>query len=271
MSIYFVGDIQGCYNELLALLKQVNFSKEDDQLWVAGDLVARGPDSYKTIKFLMSLGESVKAVLGNHDLHLLAICAGLKKAKKSDLLDELINAPEINEIVSWLSQQPLLRKLPNEQTYMSHAGLSPQWQISDAIEQAEFAQQLLGSPERDKWLSIMYGEKPNNWLATNTTTDRFRYVINAFTRMRYCYLDGSLEFNYKDAPAKAPKNIAPWFEISDKQLNNCQWIFGHWALLMGDCSHKNVYALDTGCVWGEHLTLLRWRDKRRFIEKYHKK
>jgi len=271
MSIYFVGDIQGCYNELVALLNQVNFNKNTDQLWVAGDMVARGPDSYKTLKYLMSLGECVKAVLGNHDLHLLAIHAGIKKAKKSDFLEELLTCPEINEITDWLAQQPLLRKLPNEQTYMSHAGLAPQWQVSEAIEQAAFAEKLIRSPERVKWLTLMYGEQPNDWSLVETKTERFRYVINAFTRMRYCYEDGSLEFSCKLDPKNAPNNIKPWFNIASSQLDNCSWIFGHWAMLMGNTTHKNTHALDTGCVWGEHLTLLRWYDKTSFIEKSHKK
>lgn len=271
MSIYFVGDIQGCYYELRALLEQVNFDSAQDQLWIAGDMVARGPDSFKTIQFLMSLGDSAKCVLGNHDLHLLAICAGIKKAKQSDHLDEILNAPNLNELVAWLSRQPLLRKLPNEQTYMSHAGLSPQWQIDEAVEQAQFAEQLLRSPERDKWLALMYGEKPNDWQQVKTKEEKFRYVINAFTRMRFCYLDGALEFDCKTAPVQAPQNIIPWFELCSEQLANRHWIFGHWAMLMGGCPHENIFALDTGCVWGEHLTLLRWSDKKQFIEKFHKK
>ncbi len=271
MGIYFIGDIQGCYSELVALLKQVDFDKSKDQLWVAGDLVARGPDSYKTIKYLMSLGKSAKVVLGNHDLHLLATYAGIKKVKKSDFLDELLNAPDVEIIVNWLARQPLLRKLPDENTFMSHAGLVPQWDINTAIEQAEFAHTLLKSYKRDYWLSVMYGEKPNNWHEVKNKVDRFKYTVNAFTRMRYCYNDGSLEFNCKLPPKDAPNGIKPWFELATKQLKSATWVFGHWAALMGKTDVKNIYALDTGCVWGEHLTLLRWADKRLFIEKSHKK
>lgn len=266
MATYFVGDIQGCYKELIALLNQVNFNKQNDQLWVAGDMVARGEDSLATVEFLMSLGDCVKAVLGNHDLHLLAVIAGHKKVKKQDKLTALLASPHLNEITTWLANTPLLRKLPNESVYMSHAGLSPQWTIETALEQAQLAQLKLRSPERDHWLKKMYGENPSNWLEAKTEEQKFRYSINAFTRMRYCYLDGTLEFNYKSSPDSAPKNIVPWFEIS-QALNKCQWIFGHWAALQGHCPHKNAFALDTGCVWGEHLTLLHWEERQIFTQK----
>lgn len=267
MSIYFIGDIQGCYRELRGLLNQVNFNKHSDQLWLAGDMVARGPDSYRTMKYILSLGDSVKAVLGNHDLHLLAVHAGIKKAKANDQLDELLNAPDISDIIDWLSQQPLLRKVPNEATYMSHAGFSPQWQIDDMMCYADFAEQLIRSPQRNYWLNAMYGEKPNDWRQVHTKEQRFRYIINAFTRIRYCFDDGRLEFKCKDSPISARQGIKPWFELASPQLADCHWVFGHWATLMGQCSHANAYALDTGCVWGQHLTLLTWPDRQLYTEK----
>ncbi|MEW6990230.1 symmetrical bis(5'-nucleosyl)-tetraphosphatase [Colwelliaceae bacterium 6441] len=270
MAIYFVGDIQGCYHELSALLKQVNFTPANDQLWVAGDMVARGPDSYKTLKYLISLGDSVKAVLGNHDLHLLAIYAGIKKAKKNDLLDELLASPDADKLMNWLTKQPLLRKLPNENVYMSHAGLSPQWTISEAIKAANFAQGKLSSSKRTKWLAKMYGETPCDWHSAKTKTEKFRYTINALTRMRYCLPDGQLEFSCKEPPSNVSSNFKPWFDLAKKQLHQSHWIFGHWASLMGKVPAKNLYALDTGCVWGGHLTLLRWHDRTLFIEKSHK-
>ncbi|GHF78380.1 symmetrical bis(5'-nucleosyl)-tetraphosphatase [Thalassotalea marina] len=264
MAVYFVGDIQGCYKELKLLLQQVNFSADNDELWVAGDMVARGPDSYKTVKYLMSLGDSVKAVLGNHDLHFLATYAGIKKPKANDFLDELLAAPEIDEIISWLANTPLLRKLPEEKVYMSHAGLSPQWSLKEAKDCAEFAHKKLKGKKREQWLSIMYGERPNSWSQVNNKEEKFRFTINALTRMRYCFADGSLEFLCKYPPAKAPTNLVPWFNVPNKALSKCHWIFGHWAALEGKAKKKNVYPLDTGCVWGGHLTLLRWHDKQYF-------
>lgn len=288
MATYIVGDIQGCYNELQALLAQVNFTKGDDVLYLAGDLVARGEDSLKTLRFVKSLGASARVILGNHDLHLLAIHAGLRKAKVSDKLDALLAASDAEALVDWLAQQPLIQKIENHfsqseleqfkpqiddnntaQAYMSHAGCSPQWDLETALEQALDAHQKLSAENRIYWLKNMYGEEPNNWQSVSTDIEKFRYTINACTRMRYCYLDGSFEFKQKDSPAevasKHNNTILPWYQLS-KTIDNTQWVFGHWASLMGECPHDNAYALDTGCVWGGHLTMLRWHDKKKFIQ-----
>jgi len=275
MSIYLVGDIQGCYSELIALLEQVSFNPKVDHLYVAGDLVARGPNSLATLRFIKSLNDSAKVVLGNHDLHLLAVYAGIKKVKKQDLLNSLLDADDAEELMNWLAQQPLLQKVGNNNAYMSHAGISPQWTLTQAIEQAKFAQQRLSSNNRNEWLSSMYGEKPNDWQQAKTEIEKFRYTINAFTRMRYCYRNKNLEFESKSAPSTIHSNqqssttLLPWYELSST-INETPWVFGHWAALMGECSHQNIYPLDTGCVWGNHLTLLRWHDKKIFIEPSHK-
>ena len=267
MAIYIVGDIQGCFAEFQALLKQVNFCVEKDEIWPAGDVVARGPDSLKTLRYLKSLGSSAKMVLGNHDLHLLAIHAGLKKAKKSDLLDELLAAPDLDALMHWLAQQPLIRKLPTgsdkDNAYVSHAGISPQWTLAEALAQARRAQQKLSSAQRNQWLACMYGEKPNSWPLAISEEEQFRFTINAFTRMRFCFADGSLEFNEKQAPNKNTSPLIPWYQ-NNPTLENNHWLFGHWASLMGECAHPNVYALDTGCVWGNYLSLLKWPEKQIF-------
>ena len=277
MAIYLVGDIQGCFNELTALLVQVNFDDKKDTLYLAGDLVARGPDSLKTLRLVKSLGESAKVVLGNHDLHLLAVHAGIKKAKKSDQLAALLAADDIDELMDWLAAQPLLQKIPQlysqakqqaitNDAYMSHAGISPQWQLADAIEQAQFVHSKLASSERNTWLALMYGEEPNSWLQAKSEIDKFRFSINAFTRMRYCFSDGSLEFNQKESPDdNNVSGIVPWYELS-QTIKDTAWVFGHWASLMGQCSHTNIYPLDTGCVWGNQLTMLRWHDKKYFSQ-----
>lgn len=265
MALYLVGDIQGCFNELDALLSKVRFSKENDQLWLAGDLVARGPNSLETLEFVKSLGHAANFVLGNHDLHLLAIAAGIKKNKPSDLLTPLLNAPNFTSLIDWLAQHPLLLKLPEDNAYMSHAGFSPQWSIAQAVENARFVHDKISGKKRDKWLSIMYGEEPNDWTRVETKEHRFRFTVNALTRMRYCFADGTLDFECKQALASAPNALHPWFELV--KLKGAKWVFGHWAALMGECSRKNIYALDTGCVWGNHLTMLRWGDKQLFNQK----
>lgn len=263
MAIYIVGDVQGCYDELIALLKQVNFNSKHDELWLAGDLVARGPKSLETLQFVKSLGNQAKIVLGNHDLHLLATYYGIKKVKPQDKLDKLLSSPDIDELMEWLAQQPLIQKLPNDNAYMSHAGISPQWTIDLALKNAKFAHKKISSSKRKKWLSLMYGEKPNDWFEVQDDISRFRYTINAFTRMRYCFSDGTLDFTCKADIKNAPDNLLPWYELSET-INTSTWIFGHWAALMGHCSKENIYALDTGCVWGQHLTMLRWQDKKLF-------
>ncbi len=281
MAIYLVGDVQGCFQELIALLNKVDFDKEQDLLYLAGDLVARGPFSLETLRYVKSLGASAKVVLGNHDLHLLAVYAGIKKVKKSDKLAALLASDDIDELMDWLSNQPLLQKIPtsdlssdkkantttnNSIAYMSHAGISPQWSLNDAIEQSKFVASKLASKERNKWLALMYGEHPNDWREAKTDVERFRYSINTLTRMRYCFADGTLEFNQKDAPENTKiADIFPWYHLS-KTINNTPWIFGHWAALMGNCSHHNIYPLDTGCVWGNQLTMLRWHDKKYFTQ-----
>jgi bis(5'-nucleosyl)-tetraphosphatase (symmetrical) len=276
MAIYLVGDIQGCYRELKALLKQVAFNPTLDQLYLAGDLVARGPDSLATLRFVKSLHQSAKVVLGNHDLHLLSVYAGIKKVKKQDQLDELLAAEDIEDLMTWLAQQPLLQQIGQDNAYMSHAGIPPQWDLQQAIEQANFANVRLSSPDRNHWLAAMYGEKPDDWQQVKTEEDKFRYTVNAFTRMRYCFEDKRLEFANKSSPDALKSNsqpaphIQPWFELSPT-ITQTTWVFGHWAALMGHCSVPNIYALDTGCVWGNHLTLLRWHDKKTFTEPSHKR
>lgn len=275
MAIYLVGDIQGCFSELKALLKKVAFNKDKDQLYLAGDLVARGPDSLATLRFVKSLKQAAKIVLGNHDLHLLSVYAGIKKVKKQDKLDELLAADDIDDLMSWLAQQPLLQQIGNEHAYMSHAGISPQWSLKQAVKQAKLANEKLSSTNRNYWLNVMYGEKPDNWQQVKTKEEKFRYTINAFTRMRYCFPDKRLELANKLAPSdlKSQNNnksaLLPWYELSSI-LSNTTWVFGHWAALMGHCSVPNIYALDTGCVWGNHLTMLRWHDKKIFTEPAHK-
>jgi bis(5'-nucleosyl)-tetraphosphatase (symmetrical) len=268
MAIYFLGDVQGCYRELTALLAKVEFDPTQDELWLVGDIVARGPHSLETVRLIKSMGNSAKMVLGNHDLHLLATHAGLKTAKQKDQLSALLNADDIDELMDWLAQQPVLRKLPNAEVYMSHAGLSPQWTIATAVKQAKKIQKKISGRHRAYWLKKMYGELPNDWHQAKDKVEKFRYAINAFTRMRFCHLDKTLELNSKQHPKHASKALKPWYQLNNA-LDQVHWVFGHWASLMGQCDHPNVYAIDTGCVWGSHLMLLRWHDKKIFTEPAH--
>ncbi|MGL4546357.1 MAG: bis(5'-nucleosyl)-tetraphosphatase (symmetrical) ApaH [Plesiomonas sp.] len=264
MATYLVGDLQGCYDELLALLEQVAFNPQDDELWLTGDLVARGPKSLECLRFVRSLGSAARTILGNHDLHLLSIDAGLAKAKPRDYLQPILEAPDRHELMHWLRQQPLLLAHPTYPFVMVHAGISPDWDLGTAAACAAEVEQVLRSPQYQAMLSMMYGNLPDKWSPDLQGDDRLRYIINAFTRMRFCYPDGRLEMHCKLPAEQAPAPLLPWYQLPNPLLANHRVVFGHWASLLGKTNQPAVYALDTGCVWGNHLTLLRWDDQRYF-------
>ncbi|MBO1894354.1 symmetrical bis(5'-nucleosyl)-tetraphosphatase [Shewanella sp. BF02_Schw] len=257
MAHYFVGDVQGCNSELQLLLQKVAFNPSKDQLWAVGDLVARGTESLATLRFFQSLQDSAKVVLGNHDLHLLALHGKLKRANPQDHLDELLNAPDIDNLVNWLRQQPLVRTLPEHNIIMTHAGVPPQWDIATLEHEAE---QVSFALQQNDYLSAliakMYTEDSEHWSPSLHGIDRLRYCINALTRMRFLHLDGRLDFKCKSPPSEQhTAELRPWFEFESKTVPQNTIIFGHWAALMGQTSNPHVLALDTGCCWGEHLTL----------------
>lgn len=262
MATYFVGDIQGCLDDLQKLLTQAQFDPTVDQLWLTGDLVARGPKSLETLRFVKQLGDAAVTVLGNHDLHLLAIDAGLATLNPKDQTEPVLLAEDKAELLDWLRRQPLLAQHPEYNIIMVHAGISPQWTQPQAIALAAEVETLLAGENYQSLLANMYGPKPDYWSDTLTGYDRYRFIINAFTRMRFCYADGRLEFKNKRSP-KMNTNVAhsPWFTVPGKHLQGATVIFGHWASLNGDCPHPHAITLDTGCVWGNSLTMLRWEDQ----------
>lgn len=260
---YFVGDIQGCLDELKALLAQVNFDPKLDTLYLTGDLVARGPKSLETLYFVRSLGDAAKTVLGNHDIHLMATYYGIKKVKANDKLGPLLDAPDIAELIDWLRQQPLLLEVDN--CIMTHAGISPFWSIDKAKKLALEAESILRGDNYFAFLSNMYENTPDRWHDLLQDYERFRYIINSFTRMRFCHLDGSMEFTIKCAPDQADqRHITPWFTLKRKSWQQYTLVFGHWASLMGYTNDPEIIALDTGCVWGNHMTMWRSSDRRLF-------
>lgn len=264
MATYIVGDIQGCCDELQQLLVLADFDKQHDELWIAGDLVARGPKSLETLRFVKALGDSVRIILGNHDLHLLATWQGIHTAKDNDQLAPLLNAPDCDELLHWLRLQPLILRHPEHDFVMVHAGISPQWTIKQAQALALEVEAQLHGEQFKTLLNNMYGNQPNGWSETLTGDDRLRFIINVFTRMRYCFLDGSLEFKNKLGPEQTDNSVMrPWFEIATLDKSS-PILFGHWAALLGKVDDAGIYALDTGCVWGNSLTMLRWQDKKIF-------
>ncbi|MFV8460143.1 bis(5'-nucleosyl)-tetraphosphatase (symmetrical) ApaH [Vibrio campbellii] len=265
MSNYIVGDIQGCFDELQLLLETINFNPQKDTLWVAGDLVARGPKSLETLRFIRSLGDSAKVVLGNHDLHLLAVSLGLFSAKPKDKTQAILDAEDREPLLKWLRQQPLIQEHP--EFVMSHAGISPQWNLERArIENQEVVALL----QSDKWqwlIENMYSNTPDLWDVNLHDIERYRYAINSFTRMRFCFTDARLDMVCKLPPSEITNEpLVPWFDLPQRIKLDKTVVFGHWAALEG-YQDKDVIGLDTGCVWGGELTALRWEDKQFFTQK----
>jgi len=262
MAIYAIGDIQGCYEDLTRLLDKVNFSPSTDTLWFVGDLVNRGPDSLATLRFIKDLGATAQTVLGNHDLHLLAIYHGLKRNKDSNI-QELLNAPDCKELIDWLRTRPLL--IHDEQTDFTlvHAGIHPHWTLDQAKAYASELETILSADNYLDFLNHMYGNKPNKWSEDLTGWDRLRFICNSFTRMRYCEPRGQLDFEYNGVPGSQDNNLIPWFDVSGRANENAKIIFGHWSTLGYFQKQNNLiipanlYPTDTGCVWGGRLTALK--------------
>lgn len=266
MSTYLIGDVHGCYDELIALLAQVEFDPRRDTLWLTGDLVARGPGSLEVLRYVKSLGDSVRLVLGNHDLHLLAVFAGISRNKPKDRLKSLLEAPDADELLNWLRRQPLLQVDEEKKLVMAHAGITPQWDLETAQQCARDVEAVLSSDSYPFFLDAMYGDMPNHWSNELSGLARLRFISNAFTRMRYCFPNGQLDMYSKEAPEDAPAPLKPWFAIPGPVSNAYSIAFGHWASLEGRGTPEGIYALDTGCCWGGELTCLRWEDKQYFTQ-----
>ena len=253
MARYAVGDLQGCFDPLRRLLDRVHFDPASDRLWSTGDLVNRGPQSLQCLRFFRELGAGARVVLGNHDLHLLAVAAGIRTLKRSDTLQPLLDAPDAAELLAWIEDQPLFYR---EADYaLVHAGLAPQWTLDDAARLAAEVSTALRGKEREAYLQGMYGDEPDRWSEALTGPIRWRVITNYLTRMRVVTADGALNLAFKDAPEEAPKGYMPWYEAPARRSAGSRIIFGHWASLMGRSRRTDAIALDTGCVWGNKLTL----------------
>lgn len=264
MATYAIGDIQGCYDALQCLLEKIAFNPELDRLWLVGDLINRGPDSLATLRFLYSIRDSVEFVLGNHDLHFLAVAYGLRKKSQSDTLDTLLAAPDRQLLMDWLIQGKLLHSDEKLGYTMVHAGIPPMWSLHQAQAHAREVEAVLQSRYCRDFFANMYGNSPNRWKNKLIGMERLRMITNYFTRMRFCTDDGLLELQTKESMAAAPLGFAPWFTHTERKTRDDKIIFGHWAALEGKANWPNIYALDTGCVWGGALTALRLEDEQKF-------
>ncbi|WP_299735246.1 symmetrical bis(5'-nucleosyl)-tetraphosphatase [uncultured Endozoicomonas sp.] len=255
MATYAVGDIQGCYDPLMRLLDELAFDPEQDKLWVAGDMVNRGPDSLSTLRYLRSLGDRCVAVLGNHDFHLLAIASGIRNPRLKDTLDEVLEAPDADELIHWLRHRPVLHHSKKRQITMVHAGIPPVWSIEQAQKEARRLEDALRSDDYVYWLKkIFKPSKPRPWDDEYKRKRKIRMTAAYLTQMRFCDAHGVLDMESKGT--KAQKGFAPWFSFPKSPSYNEQIIFGHWASLEGETKRVNIHAIDTGCVWGKTLTAL---------------
>ena len=257
MAVYAVGDLQGCLQPLKCLLERVAFDRTKDTLWLVGDLVNRGPESLQTLRFLYEMRDAVVCVLGNHDLHLLAVGRNVERMKKGDTLREIIEAPDAAQLLEWLRHQKLMHYDAERDVAMVHAGIPPQWTLKKALRCAEEVEQALRDDNLiQPFLDGMYGNEPAKWDKDLQGVTRLRVITNYFTRMRFCTAEGKLDLKSKEGLDSAPDGYAPWFSHKDRKTKDLNIIFGHWAALEGRCSEPGIYALDTGCVWGGTMSML---------------
>jgi bis(5'-nucleosyl)-tetraphosphatase (symmetrical) len=256
VAVYAIGDLQGCHDEFRTLLDRLRFEPARDRLWLTGDLVNRGPGSLACLRYVRSLGDAAVTVLGNHDLHLLAVAAGAGRATRAgDTLDDVLAAPDREELLDWLRRRPLLHDDPALGWTLVHAGLPPQWSVADAAGCAREVEDALAHAPAD-FYARMYGNEPDRWAPGLAGYDRLRFAVNCLTRLRYCTADGRLLMKPKGPPQEAPPGALPWFRVPGRRSRNARILFGHWSAL-GWYADEGVVSLDTGCVWGGCLTALR--------------
>lgn len=257
MAIYAIGDVQGCYAELCRLLEKINFDPAADTLWFCGDLVNRGPESLRTLQFVKSLGSSALTVLGNHDLHLLALHHGVRKVRDARDLQKILKSPERDELLGWLQAQPLLHYDKRHKAVLVHAGIHPQWGLSKARKLAAEVEAELRGPRAAEFFSLMYGNTPTRWSEGLLGAKRLRFITNVLTRMRYVKPTLKLDFSANGSPRdKLNSPLTPWFEMPARLRADVRIAFGHWSTLPVGV-YGRCFALDGGCVWGGHLVALR--------------
>lgn len=257
MALYLIGDVQGCDDALEHLLQHIDFSPSRDKLYMLGDMVNRGPQNLQVLRRLMEFGSSAQCVLGNHDLHLLAVSLGARKSNDSDTIQDVLNAPERDALLHWLRHQHMALHIGN--VLLVHAGVLPQWTAEKTMALAGEVESLLRSDALGDFIAHMYGGMPNQWDDALTGHDRIRIIVNAFTRMRYCNAQGAMDFSYKKSPENAPVGQIPWFDLPNRLTQQTVVAFGHWSTLQL-APRADVVCLDDGCLWGGCLSALRLED-----------
>ena len=261
MADYLVGDVQGCFTSLENLLKKIHFSEDKDQLFLLGDVVNRGPDSLKTLRFIKDHPDTVSMVMGNHDFHLLACAFGDRKPGKKDTFVDILEAPDRLELLDFVRQQPLL--IERKEALLVHAGIPPIWDRETARESAALVEQQLRLDDISDFLEAIYEDQPNYWSTKHNQIDTCRYAVNALLRMRFCTEDSELEFKHKVNFDQAPMGYKAWFMHKQRKLKDTDIFFGHWSAL-DRVEIPHIYPMDQGCVWGRSLGAIRLDDKKRF-------
>jgi bis(5'-nucleosyl)-tetraphosphatase (symmetrical) len=258
MALYMIGDVQGCDSALQRLLDDISFSPSRDTLYLLGDLVNRGPDSAAVLRRLMGYGDSARCLLGNHDLHLLAVAHGVRRPNRKDTLNAILEAKDRPIMLAWLREQrmAMLETVNDEQILMVHAGVLPEWSAAKTMKLAGEVEAVLRSPDLGDFLQEMYGNGPLRWSDSLRGADRLRVIVNTLTRLRFCTADGEMEFDAKDGVDSAPPGYLPWFDVPKRKTAKITVAFGHWSTL-GWLGRQDVLALDSGCVWGGALSALR--------------
>jgi bis(5'-nucleosyl)-tetraphosphatase (symmetrical) len=259
LATYAIGDIQGCHAELCDLLALIGFSTGTDRLWLVGDLVNRGPGSLAVLREIKALGDAAITVLGNHDLHLMTVAAGHRPPHRGDTIDDVLAAPDRDELLAWLAQRPLVHV--EDERLMVHAGVLPSWTPATALMLSREVSAVLGGPAASDFLRDLYGDAPDAWRDDLTGMDRLRAIVNVCTRLRFCTPDGRMEFREKRGAQFAPAGFEPWFAQPSRRSAHVMVVCGHWSTLEL-MLRPNVAMLDSGCVWGGALTALRLDDGR---------
>jgi bis(5'-nucleosyl)-tetraphosphatase (symmetrical) len=257
MTVYLIGDVQGCDDALQRLLSTVAFSPSRDVLYLLGDLVNRGPSSLQVLRRVTALGDAARCILGNHDLHLLAVAQGVRTAHRSDSLDDVLQASDQAALLEWLRAQPLARY--ERGCLMVHAGVLPQWDATKVIAASDYFMRAMGQNDYKNFLTQMCGNQPAAWQDDLQGHDRLRVIVNALTRLRFCSAQGVMEFNTKEGADAAPVGYLPWFEVPGRLTQHTPVAFGHWSTL-GLLQRPKLLGLDTGCVWGGCLSAYRLPD-----------
>ncbi|OUR84220.1 bis(5'-nucleosyl)-tetraphosphatase (symmetrical) [Cycloclasticus sp. 46_120_T64] len=265
MAHYAIGDVQGCYDPLRRLLDKLNFDPSQDQLWFAGDMINRGPQSLEVLRFIKALGDSARCVLGNHECHFLAVAYGHKKPHKADTFKQIIEAEDADSLIQWLRFQPFFYQDRKLGYSMLHAGVPAQWSLTDTQAYAKELEAVIQGDQLQSFLAVMYGNQPDLWNDELGGDDRLRFIINSFTRMRFCDKEGRSDLSFSGAVGEQEEHLMPWFKVPKRRTANDKILFGHWSTL-GLHQENNTICLDSGCLWGGELSAIKLGTNEEFIK-----